>query len=670
MVKFSDLSTELVVMIARLVDPVTLFNLALSQRLTYVRVEHLFGKQRALSKKYRVIHDRHPLNMITTVREMILDLDVAWHVRRIEVWNPKQDFRSWSDIFRFDNISQLRQSRPELLHLSREKSRIDEFYAVENELWMQVRALWRDHSNLDKSFFTRREADLYFRMILGLLPMADAKTHAEEVLESFRKMMNTSLSNGNDEILTLMLVLCSPRLEELWYANWGTAGMSRVSAIAFGLQQATLKDPELKNRMQLPPGLRHLKRVNAGECHPYKSYNNDRHTIKASELMQFFALPSIEFLRLTGSDIYGEDYIWEWEPSAIRETKMSFGWPPGSMEGSSEPYAFEEGGIMWSLSKNPDPDMLYSLREYQCCTGTYFDVEILLAFAGKALEVLAFHEATPSTLGTLLSRFQNLKTLVVGQHYFTQDVLQNDSVLEPSLIGIDRSVSASIEDQLPSSLHNLVIHSDDIDVTKHNNFIEADERKERLELATLLLDRLCRLLEVTTKMENLSNICLQQTWHSTEHTAPAQLAKLIELCEARNITLHIDDGQRNPRPGQENTSENTEQWEPCPLCDSIYWKYSDNYYYPGFVANVPYHQYNWAHNAREARIPRPVNRSRYTPLVDDGDIPIDTAQWQQMIGGNAGDQSAEKLFDALLAKDKEERLAHARDLGRRIEVHC
>lgn len=77
-------------------DPQGLAALSQTCRRTYSACVELVTARRGMDRQYRVIHDRHPLNVPILLKLASDDaLREAWHVRRAEFWCNRNSYDSW-----------------------------------------------------------------------------------------------------------------------------------------------------------------------------------------------------------------------------------------------------------------------------------------------------------------------------------------------------------------------------------------------------------------------------------------------------------------------------------------------------------------------------------------------------------------------------------------------
>ena len=158
MARFWGLSTEVLPVITDLLDPSSVFNCS-PHKAFYLQPIGLPSCQISRTQsKYQVVYDGGPLNVIISLRQILIDPNVACHMRKLETWFLRGRFSDWCGVRGAKPRNCLEAHRPGLLSYD-SGSYITRLEL--HKLWKRVRSEWRDFSNLTASFLRERGGVLF-----------------------------------------------------------------------------------------------------------------------------------------------------------------------------------------------------------------------------------------------------------------------------------------------------------------------------------------------------------------------------------------------------------------------------------------------------------------------------------------------------------------------------
>ena len=247
----------------------------------------------------RVVHDRNPMTIPLLSRSSLSQPGILWYLRSLDIWELREKFQEWkSPSFLVGNPNQMLDwDSPEYLNWP------EEHY---------------DCSHIDATFYTGEELKRYRSILSDLLCIKDPLVD---------KWMQR-LQSGSDEILKVLLMALSPRLNKVTFVEddtWGSVQKNHQ----YRLLASTLRALAPLPRLQWPC-FQNIKTVFVGQLtelrHPRDAYYPHSRVIAP-----LFLLPAIEdlyFRFLMGeendpaSDLDEEEeedaenpapYLWEWE---------------------------------------------------------------------------------------------------------------------------------------------------------------------------------------------------------------------------------------------------------------------------------------------------------------------------------------------------------------------
>ena len=628
--RIHEVPAELIAPICSHLDPGSLFNFALSCHIFHQMSKDRLIKQRALGQKYRVIRDCNPINIIIALRLAVTNEDAAWHIRKIERWEIRQNFLGWKRAPSHQGFKNARKGWRDLFP--------DTDWAEDDFLiYTNLLRKWTDFSHLQSSFYTDEELAIYDRMLETLI----IQPHA--CLQLKRNMRL-----GHQEALILLLIACAPRINELCITQRqeSTEGFPCMSLLQYLRSMPSVETPFM---------MQSLRRVDLCPFQYHDCQGGFQWSIEAEDIAVFFRLPLLESLRLSQNKSYNWPYSrlyfnWQWEKNgSVKETWMTF-----TLEPDSSAHRWRQGGLMRGLCNGQLPS---PLRSYESQTGASKDIEKLIAYAGDDLEILALYE-TPVIMDFMINHFQRLHTLVIGIDYFGQSIIECS---RGTIAYFPKHPKPfKICNVLPVSLKSLMVHDD----WNYHYYHHGIERRGQsiYELASQLFQEL-RIHVLDSVQPRLSDICIQQMWSDTP---PQELSALQSALDAANVNFHL---QKSFAP---NPS--------CTLCSKYRWYNCRTFSGGNFRKRLD--KWNWATQEYEL-----VDECIVT--WDDSDMPLDVPRWRKemdheraqymatfmrLLDEGASEQElldvehidADALFPRLLAKEKTGLLNWTMDVAKRI----
>ena len=252
---------------------------------------------RNYQSELRVVHDRNPMTIPLLLRSSLFQPGILWYLRSLDIWELREKFQEWkSPIFYRGNPHAPDWDSPEFLN------------------WPEEHC---DCSHIDATLYTDEELKRYRGMLSDLLCIKDPLVN---------KWIQR-LQSGSDEILKVLLMALSPRLNKVTFLEYDSGEMVQKSH-PFRLLASTLRALAPLPCLQWPC-FQNIKTVFVGQFpelrHPHSGYYPHPRVIAP-----LFLLPAIEdlyFNLLTGrwndpdSDLDNDEedaripapYVWEWE---------------------------------------------------------------------------------------------------------------------------------------------------------------------------------------------------------------------------------------------------------------------------------------------------------------------------------------------------------------------
>ena len=245
----------------------------------------------------RVVHDRNPMTIPLLLRTSLAQPEILWYLRSLDIWELREKFQQWkSPVFLMGNPHQhLPFDSPEYLNWP------EEHY---------------DCSHIDATLYTDEELKRYRTMLSDLLCIKDLLVD---------KWMRR-LQSGSDEVLKVLLMALSPRLNKVTFVEYASGEKSHP----FRLLTSTLRALAPLPCLQWPY-FQNIKTVFVGQFTELR-HTHDAYYPHSRVIAPLFLLPAIEDLYLVwlmGEEIdpdpdsdmdNGEEdaripapYVWEWE---------------------------------------------------------------------------------------------------------------------------------------------------------------------------------------------------------------------------------------------------------------------------------------------------------------------------------------------------------------------
>lgn len=139
----------------------------------------------------RLIHDRNPINILSALRNVVSEPNIAWYTRSLEIWEVRRNFSTWKSPV-FD------KGKP-----------AEDLDSDEHRKWPEQH---HDYSHLGLSCFDDDELDQYHGFLLHTLRLSEVRAQV---------WMNR-LESGYDEPLKLLLMALLPRLNKITFMGFNT----------------------------------------------------------------------------------------------------------------------------------------------------------------------------------------------------------------------------------------------------------------------------------------------------------------------------------------------------------------------------------------------------------------------------------------------------------------
>ncbi|KAF2433075.1 hypothetical protein EJ08DRAFT_694741 [Tothia fuscella] len=297
-----SLPNELIITISSYVSPDDIVNLSVACKQLHACTIDTLKLHREYHEKYRVCHDRQPLNIPTLLRTVLSDPLVAWHVRALESWGVRpewKDWRSWSLSHGYHNVNSHRDDEP-----------TDEEY----KNWPEP---YEDHSGLDETFFSSDELVQYEKTMRDQYCLQDVE------VEEWMKRMKA----GNDEPLRTMLISCAPWIQKAMfvaYPSWDGIVLQEKHPLTF-MCLAIHRIAETPNPVW-PLGFQSLTYVAPNNISAVMRHPHEAYYANPFEIVPLFQLPNIKTLSFTllGYNGNDEEDIYDIEPRSSSVQHLHF----------------------------------------------------------------------------------------------------------------------------------------------------------------------------------------------------------------------------------------------------------------------------------------------------------------------------------------------------------
>lgn len=541
-----SLPDELFCKISGFIHPQTVIDWACTCRVLSRCSLQALQTHRKYQSELRVVHDRNPMTIPLLSRSSLSQPEILWYLRSLDIWELREKFQEWkSPTFSHGNP-----------HFDRG--------SLEFLNWPEKHY---DCSHIDATLYTDEELKRYRSILSDLLCIKDPLVD---------KWMQR-LQSGSDEILKVLLMALSPRLNKVTFVqdeNWGSVHQFRLLA-------STLRALAPLPCLQWPC-FQNIKTVFVGQItelrHPSDAYYQHYRV-----LATLFLLPAIEDLYFRclmreendpDSDLDGEEeedaenpapYVWEWEVGRSSCQNLTF----DDCELASKTIASFIGAT-------------HSLRSINGVSNDGIIVSALLEHSKHSLETVKFD----GRLTTFDGRFT------------TSDVLSQPS-LQPfeKLTHIMLSASQLIDMSNYKPLQIEYTAEYDVDAEKTDfgivtwielsAFLPPTLQKLKIDgwLNNIiifehqfggLIDHLVSLVNAKLSSPNgdfafLTGLCIEDMraysklrWRSNEPNwlHPSWLGDLKRVCQEAKVNIHIPGGGMLPE-------ESFGELERCSLCEQV-----------------------------------------------------------------------------------------------------
>ena len=214
MALLESLSNEVLQMVVQYARWDDQFNLAITCKRLHDCATEILQKHRDYHEQFGVVHDIDPLNIITLLRLARQDPLIVWHIRKIEIYWGRDDFKQWTlRTFDFGEYMESIAKRLPYLKLpsisQRSTASIPDPKGQYNDIFQEFFNCLRSFKHLDESFISAEEL-IYFRQrleSLGLTPI------------DLDRLMK-SLQEGKQAPLMIILITMCSRLHSLVFIEF------------------------------------------------------------------------------------------------------------------------------------------------------------------------------------------------------------------------------------------------------------------------------------------------------------------------------------------------------------------------------------------------------------------------------------------------------------------
>ena len=266
---------------------------------------------REYHSRFKLVHDRDPLGIITALRLARQDPLVAWHIRKIEIFWGRDNFEQWT-LRTFDfasdsmyDASWLTSKYPHIKFPPLPEIPPEEVTWQYDEIFRHFYRHIRNFTHLDEAFFLIEELVYFHRRL------EDLGLDGEDVEEWM-----TSLKAGSDEPLKMILITICPRLTSLVYVEYEDYYSNRTPPLQLMSQVIKLMVAPTSD-LSWPIGLSNIRRVNVQERpKPWWNAENEgsSNTTRGETTLLLFLprLESLEFGMMQYTDEFTETWEDEW----------------------------------------------------------------------------------------------------------------------------------------------------------------------------------------------------------------------------------------------------------------------------------------------------------------------------------------------------------------------
>ena len=300
MAELLSLSDELLQMVVQHAQWDDQFNLAISCKRLHACAVEIFQEHREYHEQFGVVHDIDPLNIITVIRLARRDPLVAWHIRKIEIYCGRENFKQWTLLnLDFGDGYETIGERFPYMKLPPTPGRSTEWHASVEDAYEQIFDYFfyhlRSFVHLNETFFTADEIIYYRERLLsaGLTP---------KTAQRFTR----NLQGGDDGPLKVILITMCPRLLSLVSVEYSDYTVERPPP----MHLLALLIEEVINtpgpQVSWPMGLNNVRHVIVKE-RPKPWWNVEDNLCQEycdKPAALFFLLPSLESLAFGGPAPY------------------------------------------------------------------------------------------------------------------------------------------------------------------------------------------------------------------------------------------------------------------------------------------------------------------------------------------------------------------------------
>ena len=540
------LADELLRSIISLTPPEDIINLACTnKRLLNCSTDYI-QRHRELHAKYRLVHDRDPLSIVNTLRAVIRNPSIAWHIRKIEIWGARPDFSFWRPYtLNTDGVgTEAYYDGPSY-----------EYSETAPDIFAAFFKRLRDFTHLDRSFFAPEELTDYGERLqtLGL---------DQNQLEQWL----SALECGNDEPLKVMLISMCQNLKSLAYVTYKAHEYGSPIKHPLGLMTTVIRNivaSPSKDSKLWPPGFCSLRRVVIAETtkhlHPH-----DQFLACTADVTPYFLLPSLQSIKLNLVGFPDSDtYVWEWDSghSNVRQIEMYC----CNMSLATIQNIFNACGDLQSLldDNGKGIELFHSLPEQTKRTLEHVDIKVLEH--RDTLKIAKNLTSMPHLLHLSLSAHAFLALLrqppkdVVNFDYHEEEEQEGDAkFLTP-------------EQYLPSAIETLEVH-------QYRNAHEKRSGTSQSE-SNVVIEQLLKIVQrKKDKFPRLSSLCyvmfrsadgMKRAFDVFGVPFQENFALLSRLGRENEIALHLSelDMQYCPTCKRREKSEEGGELEPVPAIE-------------------------------------------------------------------------------------------------------
>lgn len=418
----TDLPPEIITQIAECVHPGDVANFARANRLFFTCAEQRLEYCQRKAGELHYIHDREPLRLLQLLRSFLQEPELAFFVRRYEIWATRKDASDWT-------WNALGFGGRDWGTNGRDRPSEPDFDYAERV---------RNDNMLDTN-----ELEIYEAFLID-----DLGVKPKEACRWMKRLRK----KGDDQVIKVILMALCPRLNTIvWINNRNWDGRFNP----FELLDLCIRGVHAKHKDQPWPHFQSVRQVVTGVSHEGIWTRGCWYHPTWHENASLFLLPSVETLRfdMTNHHNVGGTYEWEWPDSKSNVNNLVF---DANADGDTKTFHSLLSGIgrletiegfNWRVSKD---DFVASLVEYQ-------------SDSLRGLDLSSMHVMTMSTTEGL-SKLSQLKALQ-HIHFDVNDLIRGVPFVNDPITDAwadDRSsepVRLRLKDVLPQTIESVRISS-------------------------------------------------------------------------------------------------------------------------------------------------------------------------------------------------------------------